>query len=280
MTLKNIFLTIDFESLFLIENFKNIDTSSYQTKNRLSFQLDQILNFLKKNDILSTFFVLKKDAAKNPHLIRKIHSYGHEIASHGSSHKLLYELSVSSMDSDIFDSKRFLEDTIQSEIYGYRAPCFSFREKLIPILEKYKFRYDSSYNCSSFNNRYSSHKFNNFSFDPFLIENSNIVEFPLSNIILYKNLNFPISGGGMGRLTPRKIWFYLCKKYLKDNKNLIFYLHPWEIDNQLPIIFSSPKKMFATYYNTSNFLNKFQFLIDNLNAKYNTNWMRMKEFEI
>ena len=48
MNLKNIFLTIDFESLFLIENFRNIDTSSYQIKNRLSLQLDNILNFLKK----------------------------------------------------------------------------------------------------------------------------------------------------------------------------------------------------------------------------------------
>ena len=196
MNLKNIFLTIDFESLFLIENFRNIDTSSYQIKNRLSLQLDNILNFLKKNDILSTFFVLKKDAEDNPKLIRKIYSYGHEIASHGSSHKLLYELSLSEMDSDISDSKRFLEETIQSEIYGYRAPCFSFSEKLIPILEKYKFKYDSSYNCSSFNNRYSSYKFNNFTFDPFLIlkplRNAN---FPLTlsqNIVSFLRI-FPIS---------------------------------------------------------------------------------------
>ena len=57
---------------------------------------------------------------------------------------------------------------------------------------------------------------------PFLIEG--ILEIPL-----IPTYGFPI-GGGYFRICP----YWLTKVLIKKNKNLVFYIHPWELDPELP----------------------------------------------
>ena len=279
--LKRFFLTIDFEKFSLIENFQTEKQGFSVDDTRISYQLDLLLCFLDKLKIKSTFFVLGQTAEEHPELIKKIFINDHEIASHGYSHKMLNKLNIRELEEDIQKSKIILEEIIQKPILGYRAPCFSIVEDLSFMLEKYNFKYDSSLNFSSFNSRYT--KLSNIQKikEPFKLPNSKIFEIPLSTLSFLFDKEIPISGGGMGRLIPRYLWLELCTRYLKHNKNLVFYTHPWEIDPQLPFVYSSLKKTFATYYNVSRYLKKLEYMIDSLNKKFpECKWQKMMDLEI
>ena len=55
---------------------------------------EEILAIFRKNNCTATFFVLGHVAEKFPELIKKIHAEGHEIASHGYAHKLVYNQNI------------------------------------------------------------------------------------------------------------------------------------------------------------------------------------------
>ena len=76
------------------------------------------------------------------------------------------------------------------------------------------------------------------------------VEFPLSTMTLFGR-NLPCAGGGYFRLFP---YWYTKHGFKRINhKRLepaIFYLHPWEIDPELPLVsHASPLAKFRTYVN-------------------------------
>ena len=47
--------------------------------------------------------------------------------------------------------------------------------------------------------------------------------------------NVPVSGGGYFRLFPYRLtWFLLRRVNKLEDKPFVFYLHPWEIDPEIP----------------------------------------------
>ena len=262
---KNVIFSIDFEAWFQIENLSHLrnDISLFD-KSLLEEQLDILLEFLKEKKIKATFFVLGSVALKFRNLLYKISENGHEISSHGFSHKLNYELSYIDLKEDIKKSKETLEDIIQKEIIGYRAPCFSIEDRLFEILGDLNFKYDSSLNISSLNSRYGKlNKYKVRDLQPFHINKFNIIEYPLP-VFKIKNFKYPISGGGFGRLTPRYLWKLFIIEFFKKYDVLILYLHPWEIDPNIPRIKTKFKNDFANYYGIGRYMNKINFLYEEL----------------
>ena len=102
----------------------------------------------------ATFFVLGWLAERLPHLVREIHSRGHEIASHGYYHNLCNDQSHEDLKADLCDSKTLLEDIIGTQVYGYRAPSFAINNNILKIIEDCGYLYDSSYNSFSMHGRY------------------------------------------------------------------------------------------------------------------------------
>lgn len=95
----------------------------------------------------ATFFCLGWVAERYPHLIKEIHSRGHEIASHGYEHHVITAMSPEEFCDDIRRSKAFLEDLIGQKVFGHRAPSFSITQKTLwalEILAEEGFLYDSS----------------------------------------------------------------------------------------------------------------------------------------
>ena len=258
---KYVIYSIDFEAWFQIENLSHLRTdNSLYKKSLLEKQLDTLLDFLASNNIKATFFILGSVAQKFKSLVNDIIKNGHEVASHGMSHNINYEMSFSNLRSDIKQSKKVLEDISQTEIFGYRAPCFSIEERLFEILNELNFKYDSSLNISSCNSRYGKLQgLNSNDIDPFYLKKYDLTEFPLP-VFQMNNFYFPISGGGFGRLTPRYLWEFLIKEFFKNHDYLVLYLHPWEIDPNIPKIKTSFKRDFANYYGISRYLNKFKYL--------------------
>jgi peptidoglycan/xylan/chitin deacetylase (PgdA/CDA1 family) len=87
------------------------------TDNKLTFTcnvdwgeeiIPEMLAILKEKDVKITFFISGKWADNNPKLLREIYVSGHEIQSHGYSHKLCSQISVEEIKNEIQKT----EDTI------------------------------------------------------------------------------------------------------------------------------------------------------------------------
>jgi hypothetical protein len=104
--------------------------------------------------VRGTFFVLGWLAERLPHLVREIHSRGHEVASHGYYHNLCNDQSHEDLKADLCDSKSLLEDIIGNQVYGYRAPSFAINNDILKIIEDCGYLYDSSYNSFAMHGRY------------------------------------------------------------------------------------------------------------------------------
>ncbi|MGA1841309.1 MAG: XrtA system polysaccharide deacetylase [bacterium] len=259
-------LTIDIEDYFQVSNFSRVinfsDWDRYEC--RVERNTFYILNILNEFKVKATFFVLGWIAERYPNLIKNIHKEGHEIASHGYSHKLLTLQTFNEFREDVKKSKRILEDITGKDVIGYRAPSFSLSQKslwALEILKEEGFKYDSSIFPLRWYRFNTSKKFrfpfivngnlsnfldcpNNFNKlikpldvnDSIDFFNEFIIEFPISTIKIFIN-NFPVAGGGYFRLFPYQFIKWGFKKInIQEKKPFIFYIHPWEFDKDQPSI--------------------------------------------
>jgi polysaccharide deacetylase family protein (PEP-CTERM system associated) len=130
-------MSVDVEDWFQVENLKPvIARSSWETRERrVERNTMRILELLHEGGARATFFVLGWVAERHPGLIRRIAQGGHEIASHGYGHDLLYNLSEAEFRADVERSKKLLEDTTGEQVVGYRAPSFSITDWAVSILQ-------------------------------------------------------------------------------------------------------------------------------------------------
>ncbi len=110
--------------------------------------LDSILKMLTDSKAKATFFIVGDLIEPNKDLIRRVANAGHELAFHGMSHKLVYNMSESEFDADISIGKKMLESISGEKVIGYRAPSWSVSAKQTPrfweILKRVGFEYSSS----------------------------------------------------------------------------------------------------------------------------------------
>ena len=126
------------DSSSLVPRASSLDSSNLEPRT---------LNVEPRTSVRATFFCLGWIAERYPHLIKEIHSQGHEIACHGYAHRLIYLQSPEEFRADIHKAKLLLEDIIGKEVIGYRAPSYSITTNSLwafGILAQEGFQYDSS----------------------------------------------------------------------------------------------------------------------------------------
>lgn len=229
-------LSIDVEDWFQVENLRSaIDRDKWDhLEHRVDENTRRILRILREHDATATFFVLGWVAERYPDLVREIDREGHEVASHGYSHQLVYEITREEFREDIRRSKQLLENIIGKRVIGYRAPSFSIREDTLWALDELRdagFEYDSSVFPVSFHDRYG---FSGYGDEPFVWPNG-LREIPLAVLRLGK-LALPVAGGGYFRLLPYCYFRNALRKLNKRDKRFVFYMHPWEMDPGQPRI--------------------------------------------
>ncbi len=231
--------------------------------------LADTLRLTPNGPIKATFFVLGWIAERLPHLVREIQARGHEVASHGYSHRLCGEQSTQDLKSDLTKSKKLLEDITGTPIYGYRAPNFSIDSDRLKLIEEAGYSYDSSFNSFRMNKRYGQVELKNDGGNGILFQISDrFYEIPISNLRIGKQI-LPWGGGGYFRLIPAQLFKYGVQSILKNQGAYLFYLHPWEIDPGQPRISQVPKSLkFRHYLNLSKTVNKLLFLIDSFKNFY------------
>ena len=107
--------------------------------------IPRIKNMLSKYNLRATFFVLGPDVESFPGLYKELIKDGHEIASHTYSHfHDLKEKSLGTIREEIKKNHDIIRDRLKVEAIGFRAPNYSFNEKVLKVLEEEGYKYDSS----------------------------------------------------------------------------------------------------------------------------------------
>jgi polysaccharide deacetylase family protein (PEP-CTERM system associated) len=259
-------LTIDVEDYFQVSAFEHdVDRTTWdQYESRVVANTHRILQLLRDRGVKATFFVLGWIAERFPKLVHDIHSEGHEVASHGYWHRLIYQQTRDEFREDIVRSREVLEGITGEPIVSYRAPSFSITKRslwAIQILAEERFQIDSSI-YPVYHDRYGIPDANP-RIHSIETEAGNIWEFPVA-VHKLGPLNLPVSGGGYFRLYPLRWSFHCLEKINKrQHRPFVFYLHPWELDPDQPRLpIRSRTARLRHYVNLRSTDRKFEALLD------------------
>lgn len=257
---KQVVLTIDLEDWF-----HSLDPFPYNWGNyerRVEYGTNKLLDFLASKDCTATFFVLGDVAVNNPSLIKRIYNEKHEIGSHGFNHLFIYKQTRDEFKSDLRKSLSYLSDLTGEKIISYRAPYFSIVSETMwafDILAEEGIKNDSSI-FPVINHRYGIPGNQRL---PYRIKND-LWEWPITT---FKSMagNIPFSGGVYFRFLPFQISKKLMISLLKNNEPILFYIHPWELDAQQPVLkIKSFFLRFRHYYGLKGNSKKLFSLLDNI----------------
>jgi polysaccharide deacetylase family protein (PEP-CTERM system associated) len=230
-------MSVDVEDYFHVSVFDGIVPRSQwpHMESRVSQNTMRLLDIFDAAGVRGTFFVLGWVAERFPALVRDIASRGHEIASHGYGHQVIYQQTPEAFRDDVRRAKRLLEDAVGTSVGGYRAPSFSVTSKslwALDILVEEGHRYDASI----FPIRHDRYGIPDSPRHPHVLERraGSIAELPGSTIRVGR-VNLPIAGGGYFRILPYA-WtrFGISRLNRLERQPAIFYLHPWEVDPDQP----------------------------------------------
>jgi polysaccharide deacetylase family protein (PEP-CTERM system associated) len=209
----------------------------------------KLLDVFAENDVRVTCFFLGWVAEKFPHLVKEALGQGHEIASHGYAHRLVYELTPQEFLEDARRSKNLLEDLSGRSVLGYRSSGFSVTERtpwFFDILVQAGYRYDSSI----FPAPREHGGLAGARLAPYKVGDGqgSLIEFPLT---VRRVFGRPICffGGGYLRLFPYFLIRRMTSRVLGEGRPVIFYVHPREIDPKHPRLPMGVVRRFKSYVN-------------------------------
>jgi polysaccharide deacetylase family protein (PEP-CTERM system associated) len=243
-------LTIDVEDYFHVSVFDGLIPRSEwgNLESRVCANTERLLDII--GPTRATFFVLGWVAERFPELVAKIARAGHEIASHGFAHRLVYDQTPQAFRFDVRRAKQILEDAAGVEVIGYRAPSYSITPQslwALDILIEEGYRYDASI----FPIRHDRYGIPVSPRHPYVVERRGgpIVEAPASTT-RYGPFNLPVAGGGYFRILPYA-WtrWGIGRLNRLERRPAIFYLHPWEVDPGQPRLRAGLLGRFRHYRN-------------------------------
>jgi polysaccharide deacetylase family protein (PEP-CTERM system associated) len=245
-------MTVDVEDYFHVSVFDGVvPRHEWATlESRVVRNTNRLLDLFAETGVRATFFVLGWVAERHPDLVRAIVGGGHELASHGFAHRLVYDLTPAQFRDDVRRSKAVLESAAGVGVLGYRAPSYSITPRslwAIDILIEEGFSWDASI----FPIHHDRYGIPVSPRHPYVLERDRgrLVEVPGSTVRV-GSFNLPVAGGGYFRLLP-----YAWTRWGIDRLNrmegrpAIFYLHPWEIDPDQPRLRTSRLGRFRHYRN-------------------------------
>ena len=258
-------LGIDFEDWYhpqLVQKY----VKNEKHEPRMFKGIDKILEMLRRNDTLATFFVVGELLETNPEIFDKITENEHEIAFH-----TMYHTRIDSPDfKENFrnEIEKFSKLT-NKKSKGFRAPTFSLNETsswIIDLLSEYDYIYDSSIvpaktdlygtpNAEIKPYRISSDSLENDTID------GKLIEFPLL-VTKFLGKKVPAGGGFYLRTLPMRVSKNAIRQYEKQEIPASFYIHSWELTPEhMPKIELPFKENFATYHNINKAYNRMDELL-------------------
>ncbi len=237
-------LTVDVEEWFHICGLENAPIVA-PAEWRVSANIDKLLTLLANHEAKATFFVLGCVAQALPRLVPQIAAAGHEIASHGFSHRLVTELDPHGFRDELRRTRAILESQSGQKIAGFRAPRWSLSSATpwaFEILKEEGYRYDSSQTPLPFignpQGSRSPHRME--------LPAGSLWEIPpMVTPTIFGNMP---TGGGWGlRFFPQWVVRRTIRDLNRAGAPAVMFIHPRELDPSGPRLRLGPLRNFAAY---------------------------------
>jgi polysaccharide deacetylase family protein (PEP-CTERM system associated) len=222
------FLTIDIEEWYHAD-YDGLQPATYSQDTHLEALVDRLIDLCAEYGVHTTCFVLGSVAQSKPGIVKKLHMAGHEIASHGCDHELVYRIGPRRFEEDLRRSCDILEALTGEKVLGYRAPSFSVTSDSLgwyyDVLEAAELVYSSSV----FSGRTFLYGVPDF---------PDRVHHPVVGGRTRKTIEFPVprvnlAGRHLGlyvRLFPASMILRRIESDNQAGKPVVLYVHPREID--------------------------------------------------
>jgi polysaccharide deacetylase family protein (PEP-CTERM system associated) len=250
--MRKVLLTVDLEEWWSVHSFSHLFKSKNHEfpEDRIEKGLNALLDLLNAFKVKVTFFVLGRVAEKYPDTIKKIALQGHDIGTHGYSHKLIYDNTPAEFENDLVRSIKILESNTGFKVTKYRAPSYSITSRslwALEILVKNGITIDSSI-MPSVNKRFG---ISNMPTEPYKITFGTgipeLLEIP-PTVITIAGKMIPISSGIAFRLFPLFLIRHAFKNYHGRKVDPMIIIHNWEMDTEQPVLKAGLKGKIIHYY--------------------------------
>jgi peptidoglycan/xylan/chitin deacetylase (PgdA/CDA1 family) len=161
--------------------------------------MPRLLALFREENIPATFFTTGDVARRYPDTVRAIVAQGHELGSHGDTHKRFSQMAQAEAQAELAQSGKTLRK--YGPVVSFRAPNLDFPDVFVPLLREAGFVVDSSK---------GRHKLGSYFIKPALVDGVRRV---------------PASISPSPLRTPAPIRNLLCA--LLDSPAVPFF-HPWE----------------------------------------------------
>jgi polysaccharide deacetylase family protein (PEP-CTERM system associated) len=245
-------MTVDVEDYFQVSAFdRTIARDAWDRQpSRVVANTNRLLDLFDEFAVTATFFVLGWVADRQPQLVATIASRGHELASHGYGHRLVYEQTPDEFRDDVRRAKSVIESAGGKPVMGYRAPSFSVTRRslwALDVLVDEGYRYDASI----FPVRHDRYGIPDAPRHAHAMDRGGrrLMEAPPATVRL-GGVNWPVAGGGYFRLLPYA-WtrWGIGRINRLERRPAVFYLHPWEVDPGQPRLRAGALSRLRHYYN-------------------------------
>jgi polysaccharide deacetylase family protein (PEP-CTERM system associated) len=210
---------------------------------------DRFLELLDRSSVKGTFFVQGLVAKAFPWLVRAFLQQGHEVQSHGYSHRPLYAMNRAELRHELEFARKTVEDASGVRITMFRAQDFSIDRNNIWALElvaEAGFEVDSSI----FPLRTKRYGISGWPVGPSrgrLQNGAVLLEVPVA-IMKYGAMLLPVAGGGYFRLLPQTLLRWGIYSIVAAGRPAIIYCHPYEISpEEIDEFKSSVSAIFLKY---------------------------------
>lgn len=192
---------------------------------------DRWLALLGEHQAKSTCFVLGEFARRYPQAVKRLAQAGHEIASHGDTHDLVYTMSREKFREFLKRGLGEVGGLLGHAPAGFRAPSWSVDRERTPWfceeLEAQGLRYDSSefpVRTPLFGQKGASLK---------LHWEGRILRVPVT-VLTAGPVRAPFASGAFFRLSPLALLRFGLKRAVKQGLPAMVVLHPRELDTDHP----------------------------------------------
>lgn len=198
---------------------------------RVLYNVDAVLMMLDHVKVKGTFFIQGLVAKKFPTLAQQLLREGHEVQSHGHTHRPLYKMDRRALRAELEAGKKSVEDACGVKVTAFRAPDFSIlNENLwaLELLNEAGFEVDSSI----FPKKMKRYGIAGWSCTPQRVPLPNggsIIEAPVA-ILELGGMRLPFAGGGYFRLLPGPVLYGGVKAMIHRGTPVILYCHPYEFN--------------------------------------------------
>lgn len=274
-------MTVDVEDYFQVSAFEDrVSRDEWpRFESRVTRNTERLLELFDDAGVRATFFVLGWIGEQHPSLVRRIAHAGHEIASHGFDHRLVYACDREAFRRDLRRARDTLQAIAGVPVVGYRAPSYSVtRQSLwaLDVLIDEGYAYDASI----YPIRHDRYGIPDWTRHAHRIERpgGTIWELP-GTTVRRLGMNLPVGGGGYFRLLPYA-WTRQGIQWVNDveQQPAVFYIHPWEVDPDQPRLEASAASRFRHYRNLHKTEGRLRRLLQDF--RFGTAWELLARLEV